>query len=178
MKLEAPPSRYRVVERGGRLVVIDSQSGAMPLKAKDLVPDTVAFAAEPQAAPELSLDSAMASAPPPPPMSPRSPIAQPPGALRNVAETITGDHRDRDGRLIFVTARWYEAKGPRTLALSKAGEEKVGGAILALVGAAIVALLFLLFGDVGGWIIVFAALLLLGRAKPLTTAWIDKLAAS
>jgi hypothetical protein len=184
MRLEAPPSRYRVIERGGRLVVIDSQSGTTPLRARDLLPAVTDGAAPryvdyptdddaPAPTPAAVLEAPRSALTPPPN---RSLAPEAPGALRSVAATVAGDRRDDQGRLLLTTARWYDAKAPRTLALTKAGEQQLGGAMIALIVAAVVALFLVMFGSVVGWMIVFATVFAAGRAKPAVTAWLDRLA--
>lgn len=183
MWLQAPPSRYRVVERGGRLVVIDSLSGSTPLRAKDLLPATTDDASatyvdypeddppQPASAPILEAPRSALSPPPGKSLAPQAP-----SGLASIAATVAGQARDDRGRLLLTTARWYDAKGPRTLALDMAGEQQLGGAIIGLVVAAFVALCLVVLGDVLGWMIVFAIIFLAARAKPLTTVWLDRLA--
>lgn len=104
MPTEPPPTRYKVVERGRRLEVIDTWAGAAP------------------AAPRL---------PEPAPMARRTadPVAAPrPPAL------------DSRGRRIIATRGWYDAKGPRRIALGDQGEDKlknlwVFGVVAAFIGA-------------------------------------------
>lgn len=190
MKLEAPPSRYRVVERGGRLVVVDTVAGGVPPKARELVPaglpdppDHARNAApyprnpptypreggdpEPQAIPPLTLDSRFRGntgfAP------------EPPSLLRNVASTVCSDARDGDGRLQWTTARWFDARAPRTVTLTRQGEEQLGVATLALLIGAFCAVIFAVAMGVVGWVILVIAVTSLPRAKPVATAWIDRL---
>ena len=183
MRLEAPPSRYRVIERGGRLVVIDSVAGGAPLKARDLLPATVDDLDEPPRLAEDDKDvrpaqefllqalatrktSATAS---------QSSFAEPPTLLRNVAATVCSDARDADGRLQWTTARWFDAKGPRTVALSKKAEPQLGFATLALLIAAFCAVIFVVAFGFVAFIVLFVAGSFARQAKPAVTAWIDKL---
>jgi hypothetical protein len=118
-------------------------------------------------------------APPPPPSryaAAQSIIAEPPGAARSVAATVAGDVRDESGRLLLTTARWYDAKAPRTLALSEAGERQLGGVVLALIVGAVIAVVLAVMGEMVGWLIVIAGVVLMSRAKPVATAWLDRLA--
>lgn len=193
--MDAPPSRYRVVERGGRLVVIDSAVGGAPLTARDLLPDMASddeanvlplerYPREsgdpgPQEIPPMTLDSRLRGntaqedvAPIP---SPRPTSYEAPGAAQSVAETVTGNNRDDQGRLLLTTARWYDAKAPRTLRLSEAGERQLGGVVIALLVGVVVAIFFAIMGDVVGWVMVVAAVVLASRAKPVATAWLDRL---
>jgi hypothetical protein len=197
--VKPPASRYRVVERGGRLVVIDSVAGGTPPTARDLLPDradefpSTPYPRDPeggdsQATSLLTLDSrfrgntddgrdAMLEPPSPPrPVFAQSPIATPPGLLSNVAATVCSDARDGDGRLQWTTARWFDARGPRTVTLSQKSEQQLGFATLALLIGAVCAVIFAVaFGFVGFVILVIAGSAL-RQAKPAVTAWIDRLA--
>ncbi|QDZ06245.1 hypothetical protein FPZ24_01110 [Sphingomonas panacisoli] len=189
MKLEAPPSRYRVVERGGRLVVLDSVAGGTPLKAKELLPAATDDVDAPSFRPPMESDDqrigtaqefllqALASRQAGYTAS-QSPIAQPPGLLRNVAATICSDKRDGDGRLLWTTARWFDAKGPRTIALSAKAEPQLGFATLMLLAAAFFAVILIVAVGFVAFIMLFVVGSFLRQAKPASTAWIDRLAAS
>jgi hypothetical protein len=164
--MQPPPSRYRVVERGGRLVVIDSAVGGTPPAAKDLVADALLLDQYPRLRGET--DRVRATA--------QSLTTEPPGLLSNVAATVCSDQRGADGRLQWTTARWYDAKGPRTIALSDTAEHQLGFFTLALlvvtVGATVIAVGF-------GWIgfaMLFVALSVPRQARPAATRWIDRLA--
>jgi len=184
--MDAPPSRYRVVERGARLVVIDSVAGGAPPTARDLLPDDrEGFSIEPYpresgdpespTTPPVILDSRLRGntnedyATPP---SPSALTQDPPGP----AATVAGARRNDRGRLLWTTARWYDAKAPRTLTLSAVGERRLGNTVAALLIGSVLAVILVAVGGVIGWVIVFATFMLARQAKPLATAWVDRLA--
>ncbi len=180
--MELPPSRYRVIERGRRLEVIDTLAGRRPAYAAE---------AQPQPwAPAEVVDRPAADAPdvnpqpdvveerrpmvlPPPPAG--SMPQAPPDFLINAA-SIAGSERDRDGRLLLNTARWYDSKGPRTIALDQAAERKLGAAILVLLAIVVGGIIA---GVLVGWlglVLAFIAFSLIGRIKGIATPWLDRLA--
>jgi preprotein translocase subunit Sec61beta len=197
-----PPSRYRVIERGGRLQVIDTWAATRPQ------PRTADYA-EPESIADVDLsDQALAdtmtdawprparSSPDPvgtpspapaasdqPAFSAPSPlraspiVAGPPELLRNVAATICGDKRDGDGRLLLKTARFYDSRAPRMIALDPDGEREVGLVVLVAVAAAAGAVLFTATLGWPGIVVGVIAVGLVGRANVIGTPWLDRLAA-
>jgi len=181
--MKPPPSRYRVVERGGRLVVIDSRSGGVPPTARDSLTDRREDDAPPSSYPRESGESAVENdvtrevpLRPSPYPARRSPIAALPGLLNNVASTVCSDRRDAEGWLQWTTARWFDAKGPRPVALLAKGEPQLGIAALALLAAAFLAVITAMAMGLVGWVMLVIAGSLLPKAKPAVTAWIDSLA--
>ena len=96
---EVPPSRYKVVERDRRLVVIDTLTG----KA--------------------------ASAPGPVPPSARRGHPAPPPVDRPVAEAEPRRIDDRSGAQILTTSPLYDLKAPRQIVMGDRFNEKIGKAI-------------------------------------------------
>ena len=108
-----PPPRYRIVERGGRLVTIDTWA-----KASSTTP------------------------PAQPPVRPRS--MQPPRGPSGLADrglpATLGSKLVRavlrvqgeNGRPLLTTDPNWDRKGPRTIALSAAGERRLGGLLLVI----------------------------------------------
>lgn len=94
-----PPSRYKVVERDRRLVVIDTHSGR-PISA----PGPVA------------------------PTTRHNPTAPRP-AERPVAEDVPRGIDDRSGAQILTTTRLYDLKAPRQIVMGDRFNEKFGAAI-------------------------------------------------
>lgn len=100
-----PPPRYKIVERGGRLVTIDTW-------AKD----------------------APAPSPAEPPMRPRATTPPQSGGQRWLA--ALGDlllaavvrTRDAQGRRLLATDASWDRHGPRAIALSRRGEQRLGRA--------------------------------------------------
>lgn len=165
MVLQAPPSRYRVIERKGRLEVVDTWAGHHPasahvplapvvaeapaVAAADTSPDPLVerwpdFVPEPTAS-RSALDPVPATVPP---LASRRMIAPQPGFLRSVAMAVCGDKRDIDGRLMLNTARWFDLKAPRRIALDPDGEREIGLTILILLAGAIG---FALIAVTSGW---------------------------
>jgi hypothetical protein len=191
MAMELPPSRYRVIERGRRLEVIDTLAGRRPAYAPAAAtfPDPVrpqpwvgtlpadgwqGEAVDPEYEP-AAVEEYSRSPPPPAPVG-SMPVA-PPDFLINAASIVSSE-RDRDGRLLLNTARWYDAKGPRTVALDQAGERKLGAAILVLLALVVGGIVV---GVLVGWLgfaFAFIAVSLGGRIKTIATPWLDRLAAA
>ncbi|HEX7850424.1 MAG TPA: hypothetical protein VF485_11900 [Sphingomonas sp.] len=195
-----PPSRYRVIERGGRLQVIDSWAAtrppamaayADPVAVEDVDPSDPPFAdraaeawsdtppppvgfADMSAQPAMTLDRATPAAPPP-----RAPdlVAGPPELLRNVAATICGDARDADGRLVLKTARFYDSRAPRAIALDAEGERQLGLAILVVLALAVGAMLFTATLGWPGIVVGVIAVGLVRQVNLVATPWLDRLAA-
>ena len=175
--MKPPPSRYRVVERGGRLVVIDSVAGGTPPTARELLNTQYPRQSrdpEPQTSPQLALELDVLV--PSSPAYTRSSVAPPPGFLRNVAATVCSDERDADGRLQWTTARWFDARGPRTVTLSARTELQLAIAILTLLAVAFFAMIAAIAMGLVGWVILVIAGTSLPKARPAVTGWIDKLA--
>jgi hypothetical protein len=197
-----PPSRYRVIERGGRLQVIDTWAATRPPpRMADYVDPAAADAVDPPDQPVADTvadgwpDVAQSSpapveAPYPPPMAPdqlafSAPpppraaqiVAGPPELLRNVAATTCGDKRDGDGRLVLRTARFYDSRAPRAIALDLEGERQLG--LVVLVALAVVAgtVLFTATLGVPGIVIGVIAVVLLRQVNLVATPWLDRLAA-
>jgi hypothetical protein len=201
MPSEPPPSRYRVIERGGRLQVIDTWAARRPPAMADYAdPESVAIVDPPDQAPAdtvsggwpdfapSSPDPVEASNPPPmtldrpvpsalPPPRAAQIVAGPPELLRNVAATICGDKRDSDGRLVLKTARFYDSRAPRALALDLEGERQLGLAVLVGLGVAVAAVLFT---ATLGWPGIVVGVIAVGLARQVNlvaTPWLDRLAA-
>lgn len=109
--MDAPATRYKVVERGRRLEVLDTWNGDAPVHTlRD---------------PAASARSAPA---------PRSNDA---GAA---VESMRASKLDQQGRALLNTAAWYDAKGPRTITLSERGESNLQSlgifAVVALIAGA------------------------------------------
>lgn len=111
-----PPSRYKVVERGRRLVVIDTLTG------------------QPATREHVS-----------PPVS-RSDAPVTPPAARPVASARSGRGDDRSGNAAFTTSRLYDAKGPRRIVMdattSNRLSQAMGGWSVGLVCFIIAAVIF------------------------------------
>ena len=181
MVMELPPSRYRVVERGRRLEVIDTLAGRRPAYAAEARPQPWAPAeVVDRLADVLEIEPQPVVMEKRPPALPPAPIGSmpvaPPDFLINAA-SIAGSERDRDGRLLLNTARWYDSKGPRTIALDRAAERKLGAAILVLLAIAVGGIIAGVLVGWLGFVLAFIAFSLIGRIKSIATPWLDRLAA-
>ncbi|RYD88754.1 MAG: hypothetical protein EOP61_32960, partial [Sphingomonadales bacterium] len=105
--MDAPGTRYKVVERGRRLEVIDTWNGNATV--------TTTRAEPAQRAPQLNASAAMES------MS--ATRREPPAPI----EAIRAPKLDQRGRGLLHTKPWYDAKGPRQIVVTPAGEEKLKG---------------------------------------------------
>ena len=200
MPSEPPPSRYRVIERGRRLQVIDTWADrrprtmaayADPIPVEDVDPSDPPFAdtagdswsgttpprtglADPPFQPAMGLDRAPPTVP-----SSRAPqlMSGPPELLRNVAATVCSDVRDSDGRLVLKTARFYDSRAPRAIALDPDGERELGLAMLVALALAVGAVLFTV---TLGWPGIVVGVIAIGLARQvdlIATPWLDRLAA-
>jgi hypothetical protein len=184
MATELPPSRYRVIERGRRLEVIDTLAGRRPAYVAEARPQPWASAdGADRPATELADDT-----PRPAAIEERMPAARPPAPAGSMPEAppnflinaagVFGSGRDRDGRLLLNTARWYDAKGPRTIALDQAAERKLGAAVLVVMAIVVGGIIAGLLVGWLGFALAFLAFSLAGRIKGIATPWLDRLAAS
>jgi hypothetical protein len=162
--MDMPPSRYRVVERGRRLIVVDSQTGApiTGLHAEDQARiDALKQRLEaPQQAPRRD--------PPPRPFT--APSSPPPPPLRAPGPAGLGDPG------ILTTQPWFDSKAPRRVRIAESNSTKV--AIVAVASLFAVVTLFVMFDWPG---LVVAAVILLNLRKPILagiTSWIDTLEAA
>lgn len=139
---QPPPPRYRIVERGGRLVTIDTWAKGAP-------------APPPEA---IGPDRASAN-PPRPSRRGRSNAGGPVGfdALGDVLMSILFQTRDEAGRRVLTTGPGLDRHGPRTIALSPSAERRLGR-VLAVAALIVLAGLVVVIVDPE----VLLALLLLG----------------
>lgn len=150
-----PPSRYAIVERGGRLVVLDRDTGRTPPTAAERMAEhDRRMGNEPirpaaRAVPEAPAPAKIPEAPPPParPTADRAVAARanrkqpwtnrdarpaaPPAPARAARPAAVA----ASGRKTIVTGKWWDAKGPRTIALGPRGRQTLssGFTTLALV---------------------------------------------
>jgi hypothetical protein len=193
-----PPSRYRVIERGGRLQVIDTWAARRPPamaayaepESADVDPpdqalaDTVTDAwpdsarsspdslGTPSAAPATSDRPAFSA----PPLRASQIVAGPPELLRNIAAAICGNKRDGDGRLLLTTARFYDSRAPRTITLDLDGEREVGLVVLVALTVAAGAVLYTATLGWPGIVVGVIAVGLVSQAYQIATPWLDRLA--
>jgi len=158
--MKPPPSRYRVIERGGRLIVIDTWD-----KGPTGGGESGAPAAQRVAYPAAPL-----------PMGPLATIS------RLLVAMACAGARDDTGRPILTTSAFYDEKAAREITLSPAGEQRLGqllslGALALVIGVAILWVFpFLFFVAVFGGAMI--SRMAGSTARSITTRWIDKLEAS
>lgn len=171
-----PPGRYSVVERGGRLVVIDRDTGQVPATAAERMaehdrrmgsepvrperretpaPAAIPAVAASAAPPADRLREAIAAraqhsepkrpwnkAPAPPPTPARIPNR--PQAKAPKGSAPQKPPRSGDGaRKTIVTAKWWDAKGPRTIELGPKGQSTLSGGFVTIFAAVLALCVFL-----------------------------------
>ncbi|RYD47210.1 MAG: hypothetical protein EOP60_17855 [Sphingomonadales bacterium] len=124
--MDAPGTRYKVVERGRRLEVIDTWNNNATVKPAQ--PDPV------QRAPQLDASGAAEVM--------RSHRHEAPSPI----EAIRAPKLDQRGRGLLHTQGWYDGKGPRQIVVTPQGEEKLKGLrVVAFVALCILAVMVFLF---------------------------------
>lgn len=124
--MDAPGTRYKVVERGRRLEVIDTWNGNAAVKPAR--PNPVQRAPQRDASGAAEVMRAHRH-------EPHAPI-----------EAVRAPKLDQRGRGLLHTKRWYDDKGPRQIVVTQAGEEKLKGLrIVAFVALFILAVMAFLF---------------------------------
>jgi len=161
-----PPSRFSVVERGGRLVVIDRTSGRTPPSAAERMADhdrRMGQEAVRPAMPEPASETLIMPAPPPktvaaPAASFRDAKREAEVAKQRIAErvaergqrpwgreTVRAEPRRAEpaparipdrappapGRKSVTTAKWWDAKGPRTVQVGPRGQAELNAGLIA-----------------------------------------------
>lgn len=182
-----PPSRFSVVERGGRLVVIDKETGQTPLSAAERMdlhdrkmgvepirpaktaaktspaPDMSAAAraesglsARPALAQQKAIPAAAANGRdriaaavaernkrpwnhPQPADRPAPAVGPAPARIASRAAPQAGD------RKTIVTAKWWDAKGPRTIELGAKGQAELTGGFMVLFFGLVIAAIIAAF---------------------------------
>jgi len=119
--MDMPPSRYRVEERGRRLVVIDRKTGREVSHAKSPLP----LARGVGGGDDRAGRRRSREAPPP----------SPPASGRGAQGWKFGLKQTRATPDSFVTRSWFDAKAPRTIKLNYTAHSRLatlrfGGAIL------------------------------------------------
>lgn len=153
--MDMPPSRYRVVEQGRRLVVIDTLAGEPVRPVPASMPEMPGETRRRMEAPRPQSRAVSRARP------------EPSGRYAGGGEVVS-----------FVTAPWFDNEGPRTIQVSKNGQTQIGVAVVvAVVIAVVLAILF-------SWALVFPIAFLLFHAKTrvalrsAATTWITALDSS
>lgn len=177
-----PPSRYRIEERGRRLIVIDQWAGNVEVTAS--LPSQPSAPVATMDLPALTASSGgMAKAAAAAARS-STPAARPAQASAATSPVGTGLTRalfklqpTGHGGAILTTTRLYDLSGPRQIALNRPQVGKLDGLTILVVLALG---LILLFGLAGDWIFlvvpVFILLRFQGSIRQRTTAALDRLA--
>ena len=166
-----PPSRFSVVERGGRLVVIDKETGQTPPTAAERMdlhdrkmgvepirPAARQAPAEPSAAIVEAVPPPQRNPPRPPndrmaaavaemnrkqPWSQQAKATAPPQPAR-IPQRPARQPQAVDQKTI-VTGKWWDAKGPRTIELGQKGQAELTGGFMALVFGLVIAAIIAFF---------------------------------
>jgi hypothetical protein len=150
-----PPSRYRIVERDRRLTVIDTWAKGSPVAGEVTI--------------HRSGDGSSAGI--------SGPNQSGQILLRRLALAACLNAQDAEGRPLFTTSPWFDARGPRTFALGRSGVRRLGSTMLALIFAALIVMILAANADFAAWFaIVFVIAIFAGRGKPLLTRWADRFA--
>ncbi|QCB56587.1 hypothetical protein E5675_20515 [Sphingopyxis sp. PAMC25046] len=149
-----PPSRFSVVERGGRLVVIDRETGQIPPTAAERMDahdrrmgvEPLRPAAQ-AAGPEAILELAKAA---PAPQRAAINRKQPWGRQARGKGPARIPQRPQSqpqasDRKTIVTAKWWDAKGPRTIELGPNGQSELTGRFMALFFGVVIAAIVIAF---------------------------------
>ena len=158
-----PPSRFAVIERGGRLVIVDRTTGKTPPSAAErmaehdrrmglvaanrpepVVPAPAAIVPDdpmpmPTPVPARRAASGPAKRPweggqrVPAPPLPSPPAPAPARIRERPPPQASGDRKS------FTTGKWWDAKGPRTVVLGSAGQADLTGGFMMLVFGLVIA---------------------------------------
>jgi hypothetical protein len=144
--MDVPPSRYKVVEQGRRLVVIDTWNGDRPVTRQAARPDTSARTAPPAA-----------------PRTDREPPNRRPGPASGIDAPDT----------VITTQPWFDRKGPRRVKLDGSAHGML--LVVLAVGVMAVALIYLMWGWPALIVIGFllAQKPIRGGLRAGATAWLD-----
>jgi hypothetical protein len=150
--LKAPPSRYRVEERGRHLVVIDTQSGQSITSTKQMPTGSRQSGS--------SMGSGMAA--------PMRTNAEGRDWTLRMAEAITEGRKDTRGRAVLKTSRFYDAAAPRYFALDNRQMQQLGAGGIAMM--AIFVILFLCFVTLDFFIAIIVVVVAWQLGRPAVTA--------
>ncbi len=113
--MDMPPTRYRVVEQGRRLIVIDTLAG------RSIAPPAVTVRTEIFADRPRTMEAPRSQ---PRPQQPRSGTRPTSGAPEPRGRYAGGEG------FSFVTARWYDGEGPRRVRLDQDGTTQLVAVLL------------------------------------------------
>ncbi len=162
--LQAPPSRYKIIERDRRLVTIDTLSGdAMSIAP---VPTTSAPVENPtmrSTSPNMRGpvrgEVAMGAARTGIQAAPSNTTGSPRGALLRVAGLFPGARISADDRLTVTTATSYDEQAPREMRLTAAKTNALGAYVIMLAILLVLAITFVIATEFFGLVVlIFIAL--------------------
>jgi hypothetical protein len=130
--MDMPPTRYRVVEKGRRLIVIDRLRGE---RIESRIVDT------PEGRSPRRIEARDR------PMS--APVSAPSPARRAEPRRLAGSGTQTGSGMVVSTQRWFDDRGPRRIRVDTDGEGKLA---IAAVGAAVMAVLTIVLLIATGWI--------------------------
>lgn len=166
-RMKSPPSRYRIEERNKRLVVIDQWAGT-----------DAAIRVVPQDQTRGADNTPKAPPTPTPPSSVRKRAvpaqAGGPGSADAFARLFVSGRTDAAGRPLLVTQSWYDARGPRTVALSPEAMGQIHRLTLVLLVFAV--MLVIVAVSFPALLIVVPFILLRGgfhKIRSKTADWLD-----
>ena len=154
--MDMPPSRYRVVEQGRRLVVIDTLAG------RSVTPPAIA------SRPEMPSDRPRTMEAPRPQPQRRPPPGKP---------EPRGRYAGGEG-FSFETARWFDNEGPRTIRIGKDSQTQLLAVLVVVLGLGFVLAMLL------GWVLAFPVAFVIFHEKTrialraAATTWLTALNAN
>jgi hypothetical protein len=99
------------------------------------------------------------------------------GVLHRLALVACLAAQDAEGRPLFTTSPWFDARGPRSFALGRSGVRLLGSTMLTLILAVIIVFILAANVDFVAWfVMLFVIATFAGRGKPLFTRWADRFA--
>jgi hypothetical protein len=143
--LQAPPSRYKIIERDRRLVTIDTltgdEMGIAPVAQSGARVDTATMRSTSsnmggptrgESAMGETRTTLQANLPARPQPGPNRAAGQPRGALTTIAGLFPGAEIGADDRVTLTTKAQYDNQAPRTLRLTAQKTESLGGFLLTI----------------------------------------------
>jgi hypothetical protein len=163
-----PPPRYRIVERGRRLVVIDSWNKGGPTN-------------DAGSAPTQNIGSNLSSRPTTKARPGLANLQSATGFAGLLVRIACLGSDDGAGHPILTTHEYYDAEGPRDITLSAAGERRLGRSLITLI-IGLLLVVGLLWFLVPLLVVLFFGAIAVNASmnsflKPAITLWLDGLEA-
>ncbi len=151
-ELKAPPTRFRVEERGRQLVVIDTLTGESHISTSAALSKKFTQSAAKQAVTQNRQPPQMAG------------VSE--DFLLRSARFFTQNKVDRRGHLVLKTLRFYDERAPRLLALEPRMARHY--ALFALIQAGALGLIFLYVLATGLFAAIFISIILAIVMRPIS----------